>query len=171
MIVVIGILATIGLVAFNNVQVRARDSIRYADAKVIMKALDLYKAENGRYPDTAPNATSICAGHSNGYSYSDATDGNWMKPLVDGGYLKKVPVPPSNGCLSYYRYLAPGDPTAYNCPSRTAAWYVLIIAGVEGSPPTPADASDTDVDGWRPCPAATAGWGYGPTEWVFARDD
>lgn len=169
-IVVIAILAAITLVTFGNVQSRARDNIRYADAKAIMKALELYKADNGRYPDTGPNGTAICGTHNNGYSYSDATDGNWMKPLVDNKYLNKVPTPPNNGCSSFYRYLWPGA-TTYNCPSRTTNYYIIEVRGVEGMS-APADAADpSDGSDWKPCPAATAGWGGGSTNWVFAKDD
>ena len=49
-IVVIGILAAITMVAFNSVQVKARDSNRIAKIESISKAIELYYAANGRYP-------------------------------------------------------------------------------------------------------------------------
>jgi len=169
-VVVIGILAAITVLAYNGIQARARDNIRYADVKAIMKALELYKADNGRYPGTSVNTTALCAGHNNGYSYSDATDGYWMKQLVDGKYLAKVPTPPNNGCTSFYRYLWPGA-TTYNCPSRTTNYYILEVQGVEGSP-APPDASDPSSGyNWTPCSGATAGWGAGSSTWVFTKDE
>jgi prepilin-type N-terminal cleavage/methylation domain-containing protein len=177
-IVVIAVLASITVVAFRGVQSRSRDAVRYTDVKLIMKALDLYKADKGYYPSwTQDNswhthASTICPGHTNGYSYSTATDNTWMKPLIDGGYLKSAPVAPNNSCTSYYRYISTGDPTAYNCPSRTMKYYVIEVSGVEGTP-APADASDltNDSNPWRPCTGATAGWGNGSDRWVFTKDD
>ena len=49
-IVVIGILAAIAAVAFGTVQSRARDSERASEIASLQKALDLFHAENGRFP-------------------------------------------------------------------------------------------------------------------------
>ena len=169
-IVVIAILAAVTIVAYNGVQQRARDSARYTIAKSIIKALELYKADNGSYPPHTATTSAACATHTNGYSYSDATDATWMKPLVDGGYLKQVPLPPGNDCTSYISYLHPSA-SSYGCTTRTTSYYVLLVYGVEGSS-TPSDASDPAGGGnWQPCAGATAGWGGGPAVWLFEKDD
>jgi general secretion pathway protein G len=49
-IVVIAILAAITVVAYNGIQVKARDSQRKQDVKTIAKALELYYIDNGQYP-------------------------------------------------------------------------------------------------------------------------
>lgn len=49
-IVVIGILATITIVAYNGIQVRARDADRASDISTIKKKLEIYYASNGSYP-------------------------------------------------------------------------------------------------------------------------
>lgn len=49
-IVVIGILAAITIVAFNGIQGRARDSARISKIQSIAQALELYKLDNGSYP-------------------------------------------------------------------------------------------------------------------------
>ncbi|WP_276833866.1 type IV pilin protein, partial [Chryseobacterium cucumeris] len=49
-IVVIGILAAISVVAYNSVQVRARDAERISDVNQLHKALELFYAENNYYP-------------------------------------------------------------------------------------------------------------------------
>jgi general secretion pathway protein G len=168
-IVVIAILAAITIVAYNGIQARARDNLRYTDAKTIMKALELYKVDHGSYPPHTATAAAICGSHVNGYSYGDATDGTWLKPLVDGGYLQKAPLSPNNGCTSFYRYLHPAA-TSYNCPTRTDSYYVLEVYGVEGAQ-TPSEADTVDGVAWKPCPAATAGWGSSATSWTFVKDD
>jgi prepilin-type N-terminal cleavage/methylation domain-containing protein len=52
-IVVIGILAAIGFVAYGNVTKSARDSDRQADASAISKKAEEYYASNGVYPQWA----------------------------------------------------------------------------------------------------------------------
>jgi general secretion pathway protein G len=51
-IVVIGILATITIVAYNGIQQRGRDARRLSDIKSVEQALQLYYADNGSYPAT-----------------------------------------------------------------------------------------------------------------------
>ena len=49
-IVVIGILATITIVSFSGVQVKARDTVRINDLKTIQRYVEAYNAMNGSYP-------------------------------------------------------------------------------------------------------------------------
>lgn len=49
-IVIIGILAAITIVAYNGIQARSRDSARIAKIKSIAKSIELYKVDNGTYP-------------------------------------------------------------------------------------------------------------------------
>ncbi|OYX41239.1 hypothetical protein B7Y94_05345 [Candidatus Saccharibacteria bacterium 32-49-12] len=56
-IVVIGILAAISIVAYNNVTQKARDDQRVTDARNIINAAASYQAENGTWP-TAAQLTS-----------------------------------------------------------------------------------------------------------------
>ena len=57
-IVVIAILAAITIVAYNGIQGRARDSQRVSDLKTIVKALEIYKTNNGTYPNAVPTANA-----------------------------------------------------------------------------------------------------------------
>lgn len=163
-IVVIAILAAITIVAYNGIQARARDNIRYSDVKAIMKSLEFYKIDNGRYPASTVTNAATCGPHTNGYSYSDATDGSWLKLLVDGKYSAKVPVPPANGCNSYYSYLYPGA-TNYNCPSRKTGYYVLQVYTSDTS------TQPSDAQTFTPCAGSTVTWYASKTNWVFEKDD
>ncbi|MEK7621152.1 MAG: prepilin-type N-terminal cleavage/methylation domain-containing protein [Patescibacteria group bacterium] len=49
-IVIIGILASLIIVAYNGIQQRAQSAKRKADTGVMMKWLELYYADNGTYP-------------------------------------------------------------------------------------------------------------------------
>lgn len=50
-VAIIGILATIVLSSLNSARSKARDAKREQDIRTIQNALEVYYAENGRYPD------------------------------------------------------------------------------------------------------------------------
>jgi prepilin-type N-terminal cleavage/methylation domain-containing protein len=52
-IVVIGILAAITIVAYNNIQQRGRDAERTSDVKQLKKSLELFYAEKNYYPSVS----------------------------------------------------------------------------------------------------------------------
>ncbi|MEI7620012.1 MAG: hypothetical protein WCJ57_00395, partial [Candidatus Falkowbacteria bacterium] len=52
-IAIIGILATISVLALNNARAKSRDAKRIADVKQMQTALELYFNDMGRYPLTA----------------------------------------------------------------------------------------------------------------------
>ena len=54
-IVVIGILATVSIVAYNGVSAKARDSVRQQDVRQVHKLIEIYYAKNGEYPKTTSN--------------------------------------------------------------------------------------------------------------------
>lgn len=130
-IVVIGILATISIVAYNGIQGKARDSQRISDLNAIVKALEIHKANNGTYPATVstPNASS----------WEVSTDGsnnatNFLSALVSTNVVNKVPVDPVNTGVTlnpsinsatyeyfYYLYAAGSS----GCDPARGAFYVL----------------------------------------------
>jgi len=59
-IIVIGILAALVLVTFTGVQQKARNTERVTDVKAIASHLEVYNAQNGKYPtlDDINNVTS-----------------------------------------------------------------------------------------------------------------
>jgi len=56
-VAIIGLLATLSIVALNSARARARDAKRVADVKQVQTALELYYNDFGQYPATV--ATSI----------------------------------------------------------------------------------------------------------------
>lgn len=81
-IVVIGLLASIAVVAFNNVLKQARDDKRENDMKVLMEAMDSYYNENGNYPIGCSyyGAQPTCADQL--ASYSSAYPGSTSPPTI-----------------------------------------------------------------------------------------
>jgi type II secretion system protein G len=92
-IAVIGLLASIVLVAVNSVRMKARDVKRKADLKQIRLALEMYYDTNDMYP-----RAGACAYGDNCYVYSTAGS-DWIPALTAGGYMVSVPVDPINNAM------------------------------------------------------------------------
>lgn len=143
-IVVIGVLASITIVAYNGIQKRGRDAQRATDISNILKSLEAYKAINGVYP----LATSTSG--SGSYELSTETSGTFMEYLVPA-YFGKTPVDPINDGTRYYRYYRYDANTmaTYGCPGR-GALFVLYAFGFENvaSMPTSDPAVTCGAQGW-----------------------
>lgn len=134
-IVVIGILASITVVAYNGVQGNARDTDRLSDMDRIRDALERYRLENGTYPNEAGAS----------WEYSTADPQNFiadLKPYLSGN----TPVDPANTASRYYYYYRYEPGTSgwgVTCPLNRGAYYVLGIASLESK-------KGTDVSsGWN----------------------
>lgn len=141
-IVIISILATITIVAYNGIQQRARDTKRSSDVASIQKVLEVYKAQSN--DDTYPYTGNTTAGNlpagftASGaygcptcYAFSVATDGTWLKYLKNSGITSNVPVSEPNDNSHYYMYFSTKT-GGVNCPRP---FYVLVVVGWEGTPP------------------------------------
>lgn len=93
-IVVIGILATIAVVAYNGIQERARNQQTAAAVGSYAKAMMLYAAENGAYPPNSGPWPCIGTGYvCDGTSTVDAT-AHTQALLADlAPYMQSVPQP------------------------------------------------------------------------------
>lgn len=75
-VAIIGLLATLSVVAFNTSRAKARDTKRVGDVKQIQTALAMYYADNNGYPATADFVTGQAI-----------ASGSVM-------YMNKIPTPP-----------------------------------------------------------------------------
>lgn len=102
-IVVIAILAAVTIVAFNGVQSRSRDAARIAKIKSIAKAIELYKIDNGRYPQIQDGSgtESVCGSQTENWGHCDRN-----KQLTDAiaPYLAIDPTSLSNATQGNYYY-------------------------------------------------------------------
>lgn len=91
-IVVIAILASISVVAYNGIQARAKDSARSQDIKTIVQALEMHYADRGFFPNQTtytPGSTAINGG------WSTTADNSWANlAAVLAPYISKLPTPP-----------------------------------------------------------------------------
>lgn len=94
-IVVIGILASVTIVAFNGLQARGRDAQRKSDLNNIAKALSIYNIDKGDYTVAGCGAGSGGVGWFD-YDYDGAGPLRPMRQcLSDAGYIPATIVDPS----------------------------------------------------------------------------
>jgi type II secretion system protein G len=131
-VVVIGILASIVIVSYSQVQSRARDSKRKDDVSNMIKALELYYSDNGHYPTTSGTNSSV-----NGYWYSsDTTSWSSFKGVLTGA-IDTLPGDPSNSAgavtsvSSAYNYAYFGG--SY-CGESSAGQMYIIVYRLESLP-------------------------------------
>jgi type II secretion system protein G len=118
---IIGLLASIVLVALNGARSKARDAKRIADLSQISKALELYYNANNAYP--AGNCESVFI----------ASQPTWSPcwPTLLSPYISAMPVDPINSVAPpyyWYSYIQ-GDKITSNCsiPVYTGAPNIYIL--------------------------------------------
>ncbi len=95
-IVIVGILATIGFGSFQSSQLKSRDASRKSDLKQIGSALETYYNDHGQYPTDSGGAINGCNG---------AQPCTWGEPFVDDKgtvYMIKLPFDPQESRNYYY---------------------------------------------------------------------
>jgi len=132
-VVFIAILASITLIAYANIRLRARDNIRANDIASIQRALESYRAVNGVYPTANGAGTNVPpdfnSPFNNTYSYSNATDDSWLRSLRNSGLVGDLPKDPINDGSHFYIYMAYGRSGTGAC---SGPFYVLMTQGWEG---------------------------------------
>jgi prepilin-type N-terminal cleavage/methylation domain-containing protein len=152
---IIGLLASVVLATISTARRHVRDNSRLSDMKSIELALELYWQANNVYPGTTAQYGENTAGSPScgGWDVSfDDKDGDgilFIDPLVEGGFISKVPVDPQNtgacgvnGQAPSYAYYLYNAGTS-GCDPAKGRFFVLGIRDTEGSPrPHP------DSPGW-----------------------
>lgn len=147
-IVVIAILATISIVAYGGIQVRSRDAMRSDAIAKIQRALELYKADNGRYPTATPSP-----GANGGWEASIDDADTFIEALKPYGFSAGTPLDPINNAtyrFLYYRY--PADGGGRGCTISNGGFYVLLVRYENASNKLTGNSIAAD------CTAPQAGW-------------
>lgn len=94
---IIGMLSGLAMTNFTTVIQKSRDGQRKADLRQIQSALEMYRADHGKYPTSVPN----CSPSLKGDCSSTRT------------YLETVPKDPSTKIYYFYKPVTAGSPFRY----------------------------------------------------------
>jgi len=119
-VVVIAIISTISVIAFNGTRIQQRDSQRLLDIKQVALGLERYKNLNGDLPDCSSNL--ICDYDSN--NSWESCLGQHLKPFIGN-----IPIDPGNIANIGYCYQNEPDTT-------TGISQVSLIYYIENNNPS-----------------------------------
>ena len=129
-IVVIAVLATIGITAYNGMQQRAQNTKTISAVRQWSKALRLYKADHGDYPTTW---SCLGTGYGKGFSGSDPTGSECRQDDASGSGSLNV----NSGFMSAMSTYTNGTvtPAFVTAGSASYPWYrgAMFAAGYAGS--------------------------------------
>jgi len=107
---IIGVLSAVGYANFSQGSAQSRDVQRQADLRIVSTALELYKSENGEYPQGC-NGPGTWSGHAPAY---DCPGNPYYIEGLAPKYLPRLPQDPKlNGDNSGYVYTTNADGTVY----------------------------------------------------------
>lgn len=131
-IVIIGILAAITIVAYNGIQIRARNVSRASEANQVAKLLASYKAQNGNFPTLGSGQVS-CIGSGFPDFNSDGQADCWDVRIIGGATFH--PDATFNTQLAQMGSTPIGDRTVVEYPFDGNGFVgpVYIAAGGPGS--------------------------------------
>ncbi len=107
-IVIIGILTSIGIFAFQSSQQKSRDSRRKSELSQVAKALEMYNNDVGSYPASGTGADE---GTMKGCGDTTKTVCAWGTSFANttkATYMIKLPVDPTSGRTYYYEKVSTG---------------------------------------------------------------
>lgn len=127
-VAIIGLLATLSILALNSARSKARDAKRIADVYQISQAMMMYYDVNGKFPtSTVPtclgfNDAESCWGDS--ALLGNANFNNALKP-----YINTVPKDPSNRQRTRgngYIYIPKNQSVAYHCSATNSSGPLIL---------------------------------------------
>lgn len=149
-VIVIGILASITIVAYNGAQDRAEYARAKTDMKHINDALIIYKSQNGTYPSTGGAWTYQ-------YNIGSATPNSTFLAALVPTYLDKMPIGKANTSYYWYSYFYRSD----NGTDYKLLRCIYKDAFLNGALPAVEKGDNPLLD--TPGNRSTACWGYWST--------
>ena len=153
-IIIIGILATLILVAFNGVQARAHDAIIKSDLRSFANKLQQYYVTNGQYPPVSPPSSIITSLElkATKASYKSASGWNTLlfciQPLDPGARFVLAAVSKSE---NMYTYSSQGGLQQFTGTWNSSASPMAATLGIPNTPPTVwCSWAYSDSGGWNP---------------------
>lgn len=129
--VIIGILSTIGIGAFRSSQIKSRDARRKADLRHIAEALEAYYNDENKYPAEADFQTTL------------NNNADFVNPDASSTiYMIDVPVDPSRSAGTNYDYVTDAQGTIFKLYTRLEN-ELDVEANVDGYTSTDCGGSET----------------------------
>lgn len=102
--VIMGILATIGVTAFISSQVKGRDTTRKGNLKAISQAIEMYYNDKGVYPTGSNGVIPLCYTVAGAGPGACGKDFPVFKDSITNGatYMTKFPIDPVSTQKYYY---------------------------------------------------------------------
>lgn len=111
-IAIIGLLSSVVMASLNSARAKARDSLRISQMIELQKAIESYIASNGNPPvcNISKNNSNVWCGGENS-SVSNPLFIAALQPLVDGGFISRIPTDPTEGInhMNYEYYTLPDN--------------------------------------------------------------
>jgi general secretion pathway protein G len=117
-VTIIAVLTIIGVVSYSSVNKRSRDVKRKSDMEQMRSALEMYRSDNGEYPDTGAGA------------FADASG---LTAFLVTTYMPSIPSDPNADNSYYYQPVATAGVNSTYC----------VCAKLETIPATPVDSTCT----------------------------
>lgn len=135
-IVVIAILASVSVVAFNGIQQRARDAQRENDVKLIARALEMYYSENGHFPYITGSHFWTGTYAMDAYTANTFVPSSWNELQTKlAPYINSIGIDPKKqlglsglGHAGRFGYEYSSNPNSERCnvPRRSGQTYTLF---------------------------------------------
>lgn len=118
--VIIGVMTAVIVVSYSSASKTTRDARRKKDLGNIQAALEIYKLQNGEYPDS-----SSCVS-GGGWTWPNCIAPLWI-PGLDESYIPTIPVDPKGNVNGYIGSTTPNPPDhTYNYQRLTPTTYYLL---------------------------------------------
>ncbi len=152
-IVVIAILAAITVVAYNGIKNRADFSKKQSDLSTIVKALELYKTDNGRYPNSEA-CDNQTGNYANGWCGWNQGSGESFIPGLSPKYMTVIPSLDTS-LPSADTYLYKGSSVAWGANDGGGSYYQLMRYKSDGLASYETQGNSKIMPGYT-----TTAWGY-----------
>lgn len=145
-ILIIGILASIMIVAYNGVQARARDAIRKNDIASLAKQIEIYATQNQTWNAACGDTTNTMSGYTNVTYGSNPTITSCLKSFDSSNKQLNDP----SGCVSLTDTASTcnqsirGAYAAYNTIATNSHYYLVAKLETLGSDQSMITNSDMD---------------------------
>lgn len=140
--IIMGILVTIGVTAFTSSMKKGRDSTRKANLRAITNALEMYYNDNGRYPAGDTNGAIVGCSSVLPITPTPCAINSAFKDANGTMYMQQLPTDPVSSQKYYYRAPATNQ---YQIYARLENLQDPLLTPAPASPPS--------------CGSANCNWG------------